>query len=230
MAPMKKPLIAVVVLVLLGAAAYGGLIWFESSKEQDETSLDDTAAAREAAPELEGSPDGEWVVADGSKGGYRIDNEILRGATVTATGYTDDLTGSMTLEGDGTRISAAEFTIDVASITSEFGMRDQNFRRVLATDEFPQATFRLTEPIDLDGFPQEDVEVTIPGVTGELTLRGETREVTFDVSAVRGGARIDVKALIPITYTDFGIENPSNAAARIGDSGNIDVAIGFTKV
>jgi polyisoprenoid-binding protein YceI len=158
------------------------------------------------------------VVGPGSKGGYRVENEILRGATVTATGYTEQITGSMTVEGDGTRIATAEFTIDVASITSEFGQRDQAFRRVLGADEFPQATFALVEPVVLDEFP-----------AGELTLRGETREVTFDATAVRGGSRIDVKALIPITYTDFGIVNPSNAGAQIGDTGNIDVTLGFTK-
>ncbi len=226
---MKKLLLPLLAVLVLGAAAYVGFIWYENSKEQKETSLDDTAAEREAAPELAGSPDGTWVVSEGSQGGYRVENEILRGATVTATGYTDRIEGSMTVGDDGTTISAADFTIDVSSIVSEFGMRDNAFRRVLETDAHPEATFTLTTPITLDEFPAEDVEVSIPGVTGDLTLRGVTRPVTFDATAIRGGSRIDVKALIPITYTDFGIENPSNPTATITDEGDIDVSLGFTK-
>lgn len=227
---MKKVVISLVVLVALAGAAYGGFLWYEKSNEQDETSLADTAEERAAAPELTGSPDGEWTSASGSRAGYRVEDELLRGATVTATGYTEDVTGSITLAEEGTRITEATFTIDVATITSEgFGQRDNAFRRVMETDQFPTATFALTQPVELDEFPAEDVEITIPGVTGELTMHGVTRTVTFDATAIRGGSRIDVKALVPVTYTDFGIQNPSNSFAKIGDAGLVDVAIGFTK-
>ncbi len=227
---MKKVVISLLVLVALAGAAYGGFIWYERSNEQEETSLEDTAEERAAAPQLEGSPDGEWQSASGSRAGYRVEDEVLRGATVTATGYTEDVTGSMTLAEEGTRIDAATFTIDVASIVSEgFGQRDNAFRRVMETDRFPTATFTLTQPVELDAFPAEDTEISIPGVTGELTMHGVTQPVTFDATAIRGGSRIDVKALVPVTYTDFGIQNPSNSFAKIGDSGLVDVSIGFTK-
>jgi polyisoprenoid-binding protein YceI len=227
---MKKLLIALVAVVVLAGAAYGGFIWYEHSNEQKETSLTDTAAARAAAPKLEGSPDGEWGAAGGSRAGYRVEDELLRGATVTATGYTDQVDGTMTLAKDGTEISAATFKIDVGSITSEgFGQRDNAFRRALESDRFPDATFELSSPVTLDAFPAENAQVTIPDVTGDLTMHGVTKPVTFSATAIRGGSRIDVKALIDVTYTDFGISNPSNGVAQIGSSGLVDVSVGFTK-
>jgi len=227
---MKKAVVALIVVLVLGGVAYGGFIWYERSNEQEETSLSDTAAERADAPELTGSPDGEWAAGEGSRAGYRVEDEILRGATVTATGYTDRVDGSITLADEGRKITDATFTIDVSSIVSEgFGQRDNAFRRVLEADRFPTATFRLTKPVQLDAFPEEDAEISIPDVTGELTMHGVTKQVTFDASAIRGGSRIDVKALVPVTYTDFGIQNPSNGVAKIGDSGLVDIAIGFTK-
>ena len=226
---MKKILIPVAVVVVLAVGAVVGFVIYTNSTEQDETSLADTGAERDVAPDLAGSPDGKWAVAEGSQGGYRVENEILQGATVTATGYTSDLAGSMTLTGGGAAITEASFTIDVPSITSDgFARRDNAFREVLAADEFPTASFELTEPIGLAAFPDENVETKIE-VIGELTLKGSTNAVTFTATAVRGGNRIDVKALIPVTYTEFGIKNPSNSFAQITDSGFIDVSIGFTK-
>ncbi len=226
---MKKFLIPVAIVAVLAVAGVIAFVVYSNSTEQDETSLSDTTSERAAAPDLAGSPDGEWTVADGSKGGYRVENEILRGASVTATGYTSKLTGSMTLTDGGAAITAAEFEIDVPSITSDgFARRDNAFREVMAADQFPTASFVLTAPISLAAFPDESVETTIE-VAGDLTLKGSTNPVMFDATAIRGGNRIDVKALIPIDYPDFGIENPSNAFAKIGDSGFIDVSIGFTK-
>ena len=226
---MKKLVIGLVVLVLLGAAAYGGFIWYENRNEQQATSLNDTKAKRAAAPQLAGSPDGEWKVSSGSRGGYRIEDEILRGATTTATGYTDQVTGSITLADQGTTISAANFSVDIASITSEgFANRDRAFQRVLGADEFSTATFTLSAPIKLASFPADGVETKVD-IAGDVTLKGKTVRQTFTGTAVRGGSRIDITALIPITYTDFGIENPSNPLAKIGDTGTIDVSLGLVK-
>jgi len=226
---MKKLLIAGVVLLVVAGAAVGGFVWYSNSQEQDETSLTDTADQRATAAPLAGSPDGRWTVASGSKGGYRVENEVLEGATVTATGYTEMITGSLTLADGGTTISGATFDVDVASITSkDFARRDRAFQEALGVTQFPTATFTQTSPVTLVSFPADNVETPVE-FAGDLTLKGVTKPVTFTATAIRGGSRIDVKALIPITYTDFGIENPSNPFATIGDTGNIDVSIGFTK-
>jgi len=226
---VKKIVIALVVLLVLGAAAYGGFVWYENRNEQKANSLSDTSAKRAAAAKLAGSPDGVWQVSSGSRAGYRVEDEILRGATITATGYTTQVTGSMTLADEGTTISDAKFSVDIASITSEgFANRDQAFQRVLDASQFPTARFTMAGPVKLASFPAEGVETKV-SLSGTLELKGKQVAVIFSGTAVRGGNRIDVTALIPITYTDFGIENPSNGFAKIGDTGNIDVSLGLVK-
>ncbi|MGH3706302.1 MAG: YceI family protein, partial [Agromyces sp.] len=94
---------------------------------------------------------GEWTVVDGSFAGYRVD-EVLNGTDVTVTGRTSDVTGGFTV--DGLSLTAASIEVDVASIATDSGNRDEYFRsNALRVEQFPTATFVLTEPITVDTAP-----------------------------------------------------------------------------
>jgi polyisoprenoid-binding protein YceI len=69
--------------------------------------------------------DGVWTVTDGSTAGYRVD-EVLNGADVTVAGTTGRVTG--TVEVAAGELTAAQVTVDVASITTDSGRRDAYFR------------------------------------------------------------------------------------------------------
>ena len=114
----------------------------------------------------------------------------------------------------GTQVTGVDFTVDVASIKSDESRRDSQFRgRVMSADEFPTATFTLTQPIELGATPADGAEVTTPA-TGDLTLRGVTKSVTFDVTAKQDNGLIGVQGSIPVVFNDYGIANPSNGGVR----------------
>jgi polyisoprenoid-binding protein YceI len=94
------------------------------------------------------------------------------------------------------------------------------------TAEFPTATFVLSRPIELDAVPDDLEEITVTAV-GDLTLRGVTREVTFDLVARRRGSQLEVDASIPIVFDDYGIPEPSFGPASVGDEGEIEVLLIF---
>ena len=50
---------------------------------------------------------GDWSVGDGSSAGYRVD-EVLNGTDVTVVGTTDQVSGTVTV--DGTTVTAADIT------------------------------------------------------------------------------------------------------------------------
>ena len=54
---------------------------------------------------------------------------------------------------------------------------------------------------------------------GELTLRGTTKTVTFDLVARRNGADIEVTGSLVIVFDEWGIPNPS-FRKPINDPGN----------
>jgi polyisoprenoid-binding protein YceI len=165
---------------------------------------------------------GTYEIASGSQAGYRV-KEVLFGQSTTAVGRTDDVTGSVTL--DGSTVSAADFSVDLTSVHSDKGQRDNQFQtRIMDTAQFPTATFKLTQPIDLGSTPADGKQVTAKA-TGDLTLHGTTRSVTFDVLAEKDRSTIKVVSQIPIVFGDFGIPNPSIGPASTEDHGVLEVSL-----
>ncbi len=185
----------------------------------------DAPAEEPAAATAEGF-DGEWVPTDASEFGYRVD-EVLAGVNVTAVGRGNDITGLLTIE--GTTATGIDVEIQVASIESDDGRRDGQFRgRIMETDQFPTANFSLTQPIDFGTIPTEGEQVTATA-TGELTLHGVTREVTFEVTAEATADRIGVLGNIPVLFSDYDIDNPSFGAVTTEDNGLLEFVLVFER-
>lgn len=109
----------------------------------------------------------------------------------------------------------------MTTVTTDSGSRDSQFRGpIMLTDEFPTATFRLTEPVsvaDLSG--SGPVSVT---AAGELTLRDVTRPVEAKVDVQSSGEDVQVAGSIPITFADFGIDPPNLGFVRVENSGVVE--------
>lgn len=238
-----RGVIAVVAVVGLG---YGAIFLYTevingSPDELDEQDLRDavnatdqardpvtiaTSDAADTTTSDESAVDGDWTVASGSVVRYRVD-EVLAGVNTTAVGETDAITGSLSV--DGTAATAAEFSVDVATFESDRSQRDGQFRgRIMDTEQFPEATFALAEPIELGAVPSAGEQLAATA-TGELTMHGVTNPVTFDVTAEAGKARIGVLGSIPITFADYGIENPSFGTVKTEDDGSIEFVLVFER-
>ena len=170
------------------------------------------------------SPGGTWKVTSGSQAGYRV-NEVLFGQDNTAVGRTPDVTGTMTIE--GTNVTAATMTADLTSVTSDQSRRDAQFQgRIMDTAEFPNATFKLTQPITLGSDPPDGKTITVSG-TGELTLHGTTKTVTVPLEARRTANTIQVSGSIPVKFSDYGIDDPSFGTVSVQDHGTIEFLLNF---
>lgn len=183
------------------------------------------AAGVSRGPLAPGPVTGTWMVAPGSIGGYRVE-ELLFGESHAAVGRTTKMTGGIVVS--GTEVTAADFTIDLASVRSDQGARDAQFRGfIMDTADYPNGTFRLTSPIQLGQVPAVGEIITVQAV-GDLTLRGVRRSITFTVKAERLADAIDVNAEIPIKFSEWRIPNPSFYVARLGSTGTIEVLLHLT--
>jgi len=183
-----------------------------------------TVAPADPAADPPAGYDGEWVATEESQFGYRVE-EVLAGVNTTAVGRSNQLTGTMTVE--GTTVPAVDMEVQVATITSDESKRDENFRgSVMNTAEFPTATFHLTQPIELGKIPAEGEQITA-SATGDLTLHGVTNSVTFDVTAQATGGKVGVLGSIPILFTDYGIKNPSYGPVKTHDDGLLEFVLVF---
>jgi polyisoprenoid-binding protein YceI len=170
--------------------------------------------------------DGTWKVGSGSQAGYRV-HETLVGQSTTAVGRTSKVTGTATIS--GTQLTSATFTVDMASVTSDKSQRDERFRTsVMDTAQYPNGTFTLTQPVSLGTIPVAGKKVTVHA-TGNLTLHGVTKSVSFDVTAVRTGNTIQVQGSIPVTFSDFNVTAPDLGGFVVVDSsGQVEFLLDLT--
>lgn len=186
------------------------------------TSTAPTASTSVAAATV----DGTWKVTSGSQAGYRVP-EVLNGLSTEAVGRTTDVTGSLTIA--GTEVRAATFTVDLTTVASDESRRDGQFRdRIMDVADHPDATFALTAPIALGAVPEVGGRVSVEA-TGNLTLRGVTKPVTFTLEAERTATGFKTAGSIPLVFSDFGIPNPSAGPAQVGDEGELEFLLVFAR-
>lgn len=216
-------------LALLGAVVVGAFIYAAVDEAPAELRLSDTATTTADAvdPGAEsGDISGTWRATPKSVVGYRV-QETLFGAQNEAYGRTSEVEGSMTIA--GTTVNAVDLTVDMASISSDRTQRDGQFRgRIMETSTFPTATFKLTAPIELNEIPATGTPLTRKA-TGQLTLHGVTKTVTFDAKAQRTASGIQVNGQIPIVFADYDINDPSGGPARTEDHGILEFLVVFAR-
>jgi polyisoprenoid-binding protein YceI len=229
MAPAQKPrnwlrwvvagVVTVLVIVVGGPFVY---IHFIEGSPAPAPSLASTATTVLKPGEARAPLAGTWKIVSPSVAQYRV-QETLIGQSNTATGQTKSITGSMTIA--GTDVTQASFSVDMTSVTSDKSIRDGQFQgRIMDTADFPTATFTLTSPLDLGGVPKDGALKTY-AAKGNLQLHGTTKSVTFTLTARRTGNVIAVQGDEPITFSDYGIDNPSGGPASVGDSGQLEFVL-----
>ncbi len=178
------------------------------------------ATAGATTPPAAAAAGATWTVDPATSAvGYRV-VEVLFGQDTEGVGRTSAVTGELTLE--GTQVTAATFEVDMTTLTSDEDRRDNQFRgRLMDTATFPTSTFVLTAPIELGSVPADGAPITATA-TGDLTLRGTTNPVTFDVQAQQNGDTIQIVGSTDIVFADYGIPDPSTTGISTQDHGLLE--------
>ncbi|MCY4454798.1 MAG: YceI family protein, partial [Chloroflexi bacterium] len=154
-------------------------------------------------------PTGDWVISSAGETfvGYRVNEELVGVGAFTAVGRTSAVTGSLTF--DGAAITVVEIEADVTQLRSNDSRRDRALgSQGLETQDYPTASFSLTQPIALDAVPAEGDAIAVDAV-GELTLHGVTNEVTIQLEGQRTGGYVVVVGSLEIQFEDYGMRAPS---------------------
>ena len=222
---MKKWIVGVVIaaVVLVGG---GFAFWYTQIRVEskpkaaiEETPVDTSAAA---------TPDGTYTVKKGTDTflGYRA-QEVVFGQHQTPTGRTPGVTGKLTV--GGTTITDVEITADLTGLSTGETRRDQRAQSALGTSEHPDARFALTQPITLPSAPVAGKKVSIEA-TGDLTVKGITKQVTIPLEALWNGSTIQVAGTPDLRFSDFDVDVGSfQPFATVQDAGQLDIQLTFTK-
>lgn len=147
----------------------------------------------------------------------------------TVRGAFSKLSGTMIRDDQDITNSSVEVTIDVNTVDTREPDRDKDLRseRFFDVAHFPTMTFK-----------SKKVEQVAPGklrVTGDLTIRGTTREVTLDVDGPTapvkdpwGNQRLAATAATKINRQDYGVKwnaKLDNGGVVVGDEVNITLDV-----
>jgi polyisoprenoid-binding protein YceI len=137
---------------------------------------------------------------------------VLSGNPKTVIGVTDGVTGSLTLDLNApTQAALRTVDVDLTGLETDNAFRTRAVHEAIlqtGKDGNQMATFTATQ---IEGLPA----TVTPGtayplqITGDLTIKGTTRQVTFDATVTMVSEdRIEGTASLSIPYADFGVDIP----------------------
>jgi polyisoprenoid-binding protein YceI len=151
-------------------------------------------------------------------------------------GKTGDVKGFVTFDPDDLSASVrAAFEVDLASLDTGIGMRDEHMReQYLETAKYPKAVFELT------GIDKTDTKALVDGSISEVTARGNftvhgvTREIAIPITLKYmkqseqtqtrlPGDLLQITAEFDILLTDYNIKRPQFVILKLDDKQKINI-------
>ena len=206
---MKRSFLAWIFAFVL---AFGGAVfawlWFAGGSGEPSTKLTTPTLV-----EASGSQSFVITAGGGSLASFQISEE-LRGSPQTVVGTTSEVAGQVQV--DVSDLSTAQFSdivINARTFMTDSERRDRAIRGPVilnsASDEFEFVVFTPSSIDGLDGSLSSGDTVTFT-MSGELTVKGTTSAVTFDVTATLVDANtIEGTASAVVLRSDFGIGIPN---------------------
>ena len=240
-----------------GGAATGDGEDAGTTSSADETASDDDAADDEAADVSAGTDAGTETATAGqtvdasaglagvwtvevaedpgdlqgeptvSFAGFRVDEVLNNIGDFTAVGRTARVSGSIELS--DTALVAATVEVQMGALHTDNSFRDGRIYQALNTSEFPLATFTLAEPVALPA-GMADGEAFSGSAVGDLTIKGVTNRVAFDLQAQLVGDRIVAVGSSAVVFSDFGVTAPTAPiVVSVEDNGIMEFQLLFTR-
>jgi polyisoprenoid-binding protein YceI len=169
------------------------------------------------------------VDSSASQASYHA-REQLVGKTLPsdAVGTSQSVSGSLVLGTDGSVLTdQSKISVDLTRLQSDESRRDNFIKNdTLQTSRFPMATF---VPIAVQGLPTPlptSGQATFQ-LSGDLTVHGVTKPVTWQVTASFADTTVSGSATTAIKITDFGM-TPPKAGPVLSIEDGLTLELAFT--
>ena len=170
-----------------------------------------TVAPEEPAETVAASDGGTVItVTEDSEALYRINEQLAnRNLPNDAVGTTSDIEGQIAFSADGTvDAERSKITVGVRSLQSDSGRRDRYIQRnSLESNQYPEVTIAVTELRGLSWPLPTSGEATFEMV-GDLTIRDQTRSVTWETTATFTEGGVEGLAKTVVTFEQYEMTQP----------------------
>jgi carboxymethylenebutenolidase len=139
--------------------------------------------------------------------------EVLRGEQVTVVGTTsgNDVEGSVNFDpANPSQIEFSEIKINARTFETDSSRRDRAIRSFILDSSSDDNQYITFKPNNVSNLPKtfRDGETYDLKITGDLTIKDTTREVTFNSKVEFSNNRLAGAASTTINYSDYGINIP----------------------
>jgi polyisoprenoid-binding protein YceI len=140
-----------------------------------------------------------------------------KAAIVKFTGRTNKVTGTLQIDETNTTKASGAVTVDVASLDTGIGLRNEHMQGTIEAAKYPTATFKL-QKLTVPGNKLKANAITSGTVTGQMTLHGVTRTITAPVELTylpqqdpnyRPGDWVEVNSSFKLKLSDYKIALPA---------------------
>ncbi|MNS27596.1 hypothetical protein D3C72_595480 [compost metagenome] len=140
-----------------------------------------------------------------------------KAAIVKFTGRTNKVTGTLQIDETNTTKASGAVTVDVASLDTGIGLRNEHMQGTIEAAKYPTATFKL-QKLTVPGNKLKANAITTGTVTGQMTLHGVTRTITAPVELTylpqqdanyRPGDWVEVNSSFKLKLSDYKIALPA---------------------
>ena len=211
MSQTMRTLIGVIIVIALIA---GGVFLYATRplEEASEDIQENTQRLDEATAEASASSSIYRINQDESRVEFNID-EVLAGRDNTVVGATNQVAGDILLNTDNPSESeVGQIRINARTFQTDTSRRDNAIGRFILQSETDEYEFIEFVPTSVDGLPEtvavgDTVDLS---VTGDLTIKGTTNEVTFNGQAtLESEERLVGSFETTVLYPDFSLSIPS---------------------
>ena len=169
-----------------------------------------TVAPEEPSDSEAGDGGATITVAGGSEAVYRINEQLARRDLPNdAVGTTRDIEGQIVFSADGTvDAQRSKITVGVRSLVSDSDRRDSYIQRnSLESNQYPEVTLAVTELRGLSWPLPTSGEASFEMV-GDLTIRDQTRSVTWETTATFTEGEVKGLAETVVTFEQYDMTKP----------------------
>ncbi len=230
-------------VLAIGGSAFAYLFYFAGGSGEPTTELttptipSTTVAGGDGssttAPEAGGTSLSFEIDQSQSTARFELDEE-LQGEPTRVVGTTDQVVGLVTFDSsDLSTVAFSDIVINARTLATDSDRRDRAIRGPVildsGSDENELITFVVTS---VDGLSGEATvgDAFVFSITGDLSIKGETNSVTFDVDATLSDeSTLEGTAQTTVLRSDFGIGIPSvPGVANVSDE--VLIVLDFTAV
>jgi polyisoprenoid-binding protein YceI len=203
----------IVAFALAFAGSVLAWVWFAGGSGEPSTELTTPTIAGAATTKAAGTSRTFVIDPSRSVAGFEID-EILRGSPNRVFGQTDQVVGQVQVDlADLSTVQLSQIVVNARTFRTDSERRDRAIRGPIilnsATDQFELITLDVDPATGLSGSVQPG-DVLSFSLDGDLTIKGVTNEVVFEVEVtLSDGSTIEGSVTTIVLRSDFGIGIPS---------------------